>query len=224
MRAALGEDQIALQDLARAVARDLGARSIAELPPAVDADRAWTVLAESGLLGVRADGGSVLDLEVCAEEFGAALSAAPFVGASLAGELLGPTDRRPVASLDGRVAVDALGADGVVLVHAGHAHLLDATDHVVTADRSRVAMRPGSDDLVSIRRTDDASFDAIAGVLFGADLVGVGTAAVLDAVDHACARRQFDAPIGSFQAVQHLLADAWVDLCAARHALRAAAW
>lgn len=224
MRAALGEDQIALQDLARSVARDLGAHTIADLPPVVDADRAWTAMAESGLSGLRADGGSILDLVVCAEEFGATLSAAPFVGASLAGELLGPTSRRAVASLDGRVAVDALGADCVVLVQAGHVHLLEATDHVVTADRSRVARRRGADDLVSIRRTDDALFDAIARVLFGSDLVGVGTAAVLDAVEHARARRQFDVPIGSFQAVQHLLADAWVDLCAAREGLRAAAW
>ena len=224
MRAALGEVQIALQDLARSVARDLGVTSIADLPPAADGDRAWTALADSGLMGLRAEGGSILDLVVCAEEFGATSSAAPFVGAALAGELIGPSDRRAVASLDGHLAVDALGAGCVVLVHAGHTHCLDATDHGATADRSRVAMSRGSDDLVSIGRTDEARFDAIARVLFGSDLVGVGTAAVLDAVEHARVRRQFDAPIGSFQAVQHLLADAWVDLCAAREALRAAAW
>jgi alkylation response protein AidB-like acyl-CoA dehydrogenase len=224
MRAALGEDQLALQELARTVARDLGTRTVADLPPAVDADRAWNALLDSGLSGLRADGGSILDLVVCAEEFGASLSAAPFVGAALAGELLGPSERRAVASLDGRVAVDALGADCVVFVHAGHVHSVDATEEVLTADRSRVAARCGTDDLVAIRRTDGDQFDAIARILFGADLVGVGTAAVLDAVDHARQRQQFDAPIGSFQAVQHLLADAWVDLCAARNALWAAAW
>lgn len=224
MRAALGETQTALQDLARSVASDLGATTIEELPPAVDADRCWDALRDSGLLDLRADGGSILDLVVCAEEFGAALSAAPFIGAALARELLGPVDDRIVASLDGHLAVDALGADSIAFVHIGHAHRIAAGPRSRTADRSRVAARTTTGDLASIQRTDEVRFLAIAEVLFGSDLVGVGTAAVRDAVEHARSREQFGTTIGSFQAVQHLLADAWVDLVAARHALRSAAW
>lgn len=224
MRAALGDTGTALQDLARSVATDLGATSIDRLPPASDADRAWSALRDSGLLDLRADGGTILDLVVCAEEFGAALSAAPFVGAALARELVGRTDDRIVASLDDRLAVDALGAESIAFVHNGHAHRTEAGSRARTADRSRVAARSTTGDLASIHRTDVTRFDAIARVMFGSDLVGTGRAAILDAVEHACTREQFGTTIGSFQAVQHLLADAWVDLLAARNALRSAAW
>ncbi len=44
------------------------------------------------------------------------------------------------------------------------------------------------------------------------------------AVDYASARRQFDRPIGSFQAVQHLLADAHVVTEGSRSVARHAAW
>jgi alkylation response protein AidB-like acyl-CoA dehydrogenase len=43
-----------------------------------------------------------------------------------------------------------------------------------------------------------------------ADLVGVMRGALSMARDYAMTRRQYDAPIGSFQAVQHVLADALV--------------
>lgn len=224
MRAALGEIQIALQDLARSVASDLAARSIADLPPATDADRSWQALDDSGLRGVRAAGGSILDLVVCAEEFGAALSAAPFVGAALAVELIGTNDARTVASLDGTVAPDALGAEAVVFLEGARILRADVGPVTDSADRSREARMVGTIGVQQLGDADQQWFDALARLLFGADLVGVGTAAILDAVAHARERRQFDRTIGSFQAVQHLLADAWVDLCAARQSLRAAAW
>ena len=44
------------------------------------------------------------------------------------------------------------------------------------------------------------------------------------AVDYASARRQFGRPIGSFQAVQHLLADAFVLMEGSRSVARHAAW
>lgn len=224
MRAALGDVQLALRDLARSVATDLGTTTIEQLPPAVDAERVWTALADSGLLELRADGGSIVDLVVCAEEFGSTLSAAPFVGAALARELLGRCDERVVASLDREIAIDALGAESIAFVHGGHAHRIAAGAHGPTADRSRVVARTTTGDLASIHRSDEARFDAIARVMFGADLVGVGTAAILDAVEHARVRQQFGTAIGTFQSVQHLLADAWVDLVGARNALRSAAW
>jgi len=57
-----------------------------------------------------------------------------------------------------------------------------------------------------------------------ADLVGVMRGAIALACDYAAGRRQYDAPVGSFQAVQHLLADAHVAMEGSRSAALHAAW
>jgi hypothetical protein len=57
-----------------------------------------------------------------------------------------------------------------------------------------------------------------------ADLVGTMGGAVALATAYAAARRQYGAPIGSFQAVQHLLADAFVLSEGARSATLHATW
>ncbi|MCV7007404.1 acyl-CoA dehydrogenase [Mycobacterium gordonae] len=57
-----------------------------------------------------------------------------------------------------------------------------------------------------------------------ADLVGVMQGALDDAVRYACERTQFSVKIGSFQAIQHLLADALVRVEGARSCLWHAAW
>ena len=224
MRARLGDTQLALVDLARSVALDTAVTTTAELPSPADGGRAWAALADSGLLTLREDGAGVLDLVLCAEQFAASLSTVPFIGSSLARELHGPTGERIVISLDGLVAPDALGADRIVFARAGHAHSVGVGPVRETADRSRVSHGTTATDVISIAPIDTQRFAAIASVLFGADLVATGTAAIDDVVRYASERRQFGVPIGSFQAIQHLLADAWVDLIAARSAIRAAAW
>ena len=57
-----------------------------------------------------------------------------------------------------------------------------------------------------------------------ADLVGVMRGALALAADYARTRRQYGAPIGSFQAVQHLLADALVAMEGSRSIALHAAW
>ena len=224
MRAQLGELETALVDLARSVASDTGVSSIENLPPLVDGDKAWSALESSGLLTLRADGGTVLDLVLCAEQFASTLSATPFLGASLARELVGASDDRIVISLDGLIAPDALGATTIAFVRAGHAHVTGADTELQTADRSRVSMHSSSSDVTSLATVDEQKFLAITQVLLSADLVGNAIAALTDAVDYATERQQFGVPIGSFQALQHFLADAWVDVIAARNAVRSAAW
>lgn len=61
-------------------------------------------------------------------------------------------------------------------------------------------------------------------VLTAAGLVGTMSGALALARNHALDRRQFGQPIGGFQAVQHLLADIYVDLESSRSALYGAAW
>ena len=57
-----------------------------------------------------------------------------------------------------------------------------------------------------------------------ADLVGVMQGALDDAVAYVAERRQFGVPVGSFQAVQHLAADALVQIEGARSCCWYAAW
>jgi alkylation response protein AidB-like acyl-CoA dehydrogenase len=65
---------------------------------------------------------------------------------------------------------------------------------------------------------------ALALVGLSADLVGTMRGALALAVEHARGREQFGAPVGSFQAVQHLCADAHVAVEGARSAVWYAAW
>ena len=60
--------------------------------------------------------------------------------------------------------------------------------------------------------------------MLSADLVGVMHSAVRTAVDHVKAREQFGVAVGTFQAVQHLAADAKVLLEGARSSMWYAAW
>jgi alkylation response protein AidB-like acyl-CoA dehydrogenase len=66
--------------------------------------------------------------------------------------------------------------------------------------------------------------EALALVGVAADLVGVMQGALDDAVRYAGERTQFGVKIGSFQAIQHLLADAVVRVEGARSCLWHAAW
>jgi alkylation response protein AidB-like acyl-CoA dehydrogenase len=64
-----------------------------------------------------------------------------------------------------------------------------------------------------------------AGVLgTAAQLVGLADAALTTTVAYVAERRQFGVPVGSFQAVQHRLADAAVALELARPLVHAAGW
>ncbi len=61
-------------------------------------------------------------------------------------------------------------------------------------------------------------------IMTGAMALGVGRAAVEDAVQYASERQQFGRPINRFQAIQAKLAEMGTDLEAATHLVRYAAW
>ena len=139
----------------------------------------------------------------------------------------------------GTVAVDARGATCALVlvpVSADGAHALatvalgpvevgtDLTRPGAAVDPASVATpveSPGSRPL-----TDDdlSAWTALGLALDCADLVGTMRGAVDLAVGYASDRHQFDRPIGSFQAVQHLLADAHVAMEGSRSVARHAAW
>jgi len=69
-----------------------------------------------------------------------------------------------------------------------------------------------------------ARVEALALTALSADLVGIMDGALRDAVHHVKDRLQFGVPVGTFQAVQHLAADALVLVEGARSCLWYAAW
>lgn len=69
-----------------------------------------------------------------------------------------------------------------------------------------------------------ARAQAITHILLAAEQVGVGQGVLDLAVEHALTRHQFGRPIGGFQAVKHLLADAYAEVDSARVVARYAAW
>jgi alkylation response protein AidB-like acyl-CoA dehydrogenase len=76
----------------------------------------------------------------------------------------------------------------------------------------------------TLSRDDLAHWQGLGLAAACGDLVGVMRGALTLAVDYARARRQYDAPIGSFQAVQHLLADALTVMEGSRSIALHAAW
>ena len=76
----------------------------------------------------------------------------------------------------------------------------------------------------SLGPADEQRWSCAALALVSADMVGVMEGALRLAVEHALAREQFGVPIGSFQAVQHLLAEQQVNLEGARSVTVYAAW
>ena len=134
------------------------------------------------------------------------------------------------------VAVDARGAArALLLVPDGECHRLAhvelrAAPAGVDLTRPCVALDPSSDvglidtAIRPIAADDLSRWTALGLALTCADLVGIMRGAVDLAVAYAAERRQYGAAIGSFQAVQHMLADAFVAMEGCRSITLHAAW
>jgi hypothetical protein len=98
---------------------------------------------------------------------------------------------------------------------------------IPTVDATRrfaaVELDPGEAELVPLAADALADALATATVAASAELVGTARRILEMALEHAKNRVQFDRPIGSFQAVQHKLADMALDVERARSAVFAAA-
>lgn len=139
------------------------------------------------------------------------------------------------ASLSDQVAIDAHGSStALVLQPAFGGHVLAEVD-LVSLDRRTDLTRPCSSvasaapALIEGQRRTLTADDLVCWTALGlaaasADLVGAMRGAVQLACSYAAERRQYGAVIGSFQAVQHLLADAFVAMEGARSAALHAAW
>lgn len=225
----LSEDQVALRDGIRAVVA--GKFPMTRVRAGFDTST-WQDVAAAGVIGLRVEGFAWTDAAVVLEELGRALVPGPIVWGVLAASSV------PAGAVGGvecpkagECFVEHLRALRTLLV------LDDAGVHRIdpeVLDASEVAWP--LDPLTPISRVDAlVRGERIAGpdvaarwriegaTLTAAYLVGMAAACTDLAVEHAKERRQFDRPIGSFQAVKHLCADMAVRTEVARAAVHAAA-
>jgi hypothetical protein len=137
----------------------------------------------------------------------------------------------------GALAVDAAGAtEALVLVGTtdggklGQVRLQPATARVdltrpVAVPAPAASIEPVAEGaLIALTGDDLTGWMALGLAVTCADLVGTMRGAVTLATEYAKERRQYGQPVGSFQAVQHLLADAHVSTEGSRSAALHAAW
>ncbi|QRP45675.1 acyl-CoA dehydrogenase family protein [Amycolatopsis sp. FDAARGOS 1241] len=133
--------------------------------------------------------------------------------------------RRNGSTVDGRLRAVPFGLDADVLVAAveGQFERIDLTSgtgvvHRTATDAFDVSEPLAAIELSGVPVEELSPADGAARVLtvFAAELVGTARRALDGAVDYAKQRRQFGRPIGSFQAIKHLLADRFIELDAAR--------
>jgi len=210
----------------------------------VDPNR-WTQMAELGTFGLllgAPDGGSglgVVEGALVFEQLGFHLVPGPVLWTTLAA---GHVDGASSGNVRvGGVAESAV-VDGTALVeHAAEIDVLLVVGDAgirshPTADLTRPRELHPLDPLTPVGRFVDlpdgallgdgvaaASVKALGTVLSAAMLTGVAARALEIAREYALQREQFGVPIGSFQAVKHLLADMYVRSTLAQSATYAAA-
>jgi 3-oxochol-4-en-24-oyl-CoA dehydrogenase len=198
-------------------------------PPGFDADL-WSHARSLGVPEMATEGATLADLAIVAEEYGRALAPIPLLETVVARRLFFQVDPRGLVDHVGP-SVLTLGlrptVDGVAsLVPAGAV----ADTLIALEDDALILVRDGRqrtaapnlgsaplaswdllDPTVLIRggpaRTAHAAALDEWRVLMAAALVGLARRALELGVEYAKARQQFGVPIGSFQSIQHRLAD-----------------
>ena len=242
----LDDDQIALRDAVRDLSERhfaLSAVSAREGAPA--GDTAWRDLMTMGIfellvpLDVSSTGTGAVTAAVALEELSAHLATGPVLWTTIGAPLMVETDGDVGRVTGVFVAGDPRGP--VVIEHASEADVVIIV-HGDRVERCEVAALPTAsvgepfDPLtpalayVSMPRgdviggSDEARSIRLAGtVLAAAQLVGVAQGALDVASAYALERHQFGVPIGSFQAIKHLLSDMYVRVELARSSTYAAA-
>jgi alkylation response protein AidB-like acyl-CoA dehydrogenase len=196
---------------------------------------------------------SAVEVALVAEEVARGPADAAYLGPLLAAELRRLTGSpaadipetlamsRDLAGLasasEPAIAIDAAGAQRALLLGSdvSDARLITvvavplatvATD-AVDLTRRAVALDPAdgeTEQVGGVGGEDLVRFAALGLAVASADLVGLMRGAIDLACEYAATRKQYDLAVGSFQAVQHLLADAYVAMEGSRSAALHAAW
>jgi alkylation response protein AidB-like acyl-CoA dehydrogenase len=244
------DDQRAIKDTARdLLASRFKLERLRELAESKSyGDDAWSEISELGWPGIfiaeehGGQGLGILELVILLEELGYVLAPLPFLSNAAAGLVLqetGSTDRlEGVASgqargtvglvKDGRANLvpDADDADFIVLIDGSDATLIERGDAQVEpidaidpTRRYATVQANGGEALGDASRARDLIALAVA-----AELVGISQRALEMAVEYAKDRKQFDRPIGAYQAVSHQCAEMLKQVEGARSLVYYAGW
>ena len=244
----LSDDQRAIQEVFAGFFAKEAPPSVARAAEPLGFDRSlWQRLTETGAPGMgapEADGGGgagLSELVVVAEAFGRAIAPVPLVehvvaaraypaadvvsGEAIAAVSLRPTDEHGIWRLvpGGAVADVVVGVDGDELIAVRSPAPGDGPRNHACAPLADRSARAG-DRVVIGTASDTARLLDEWKVVNSAALVGIGAAALDIGLEYVMARHQFGVPIGSFQAVQHGLADLPVLIDGARLLTHKAAW
>jgi alkylation response protein AidB-like acyl-CoA dehydrogenase len=246
----LSPEQRALQESASQVVDRLGPKAVGQLDDAERTAKLDATVAAAGWRELRTatdDGtpwASAVEAALVAEELARGLADTAFIGPVLAGELRrlagAPTAdgletvalRADLGGLaiepsDG-VAIDAAGASHSLFLVGGTVVRVELDSATTSRDLTRAVATLGSrvEPLGATIDDDDGGrrWAALGLALTCADLVGTMTGAVRLATVYAAERKQYGQPVGAFQAVQHLRADAHVATEGTRSAALHAAW
>jgi alkylation response protein AidB-like acyl-CoA dehydrogenase len=216
-------------------------------------DALWSEMAELGWPGIfiseehGGQGLGVVELVIVMEELGYALAPSPFFSNAAAGLLIqhGGSEEQKQRWLPGIASGEQRGAVGVV--SGGEAPLVPDADSaavIVLVDGESATLVEAGDAEVELQATIDPTrryasvradageplaADAAAGldsaeIALAAELVGIGQRAMEMSIEYAKDRKQFDRPIGSFQAVSHRCAEMLLWVESSRSAAYYAGW
>ena len=234
----------------RSIALECRRRTTAD--PGDDHRHCWASLRNAGFTELRSDSlgpPPYLYSLIVVEEMARSLCSAPVVaGAVLVPELLRlvASDNGDAPPIDGPLSLvlppsleslggpcdKALGWDTQLTsaslgVDEGHLFVADLQAEVNSADLSRQLRRLGPGrrlETSQVGPADETRFLASARLAVAADSLGAASQVFEDAVEYAKTRIQYGQPIGGFQAVQHILAAAYVQLEAVRSSMLYASW
>ncbi|WP_330456439.1 acyl-CoA/acyl-ACP dehydrogenase [Streptomyces sp. NBC_00820] len=207
------EVAVVLEELGRAVA------PVPYLTSAVVATEALLACADEELLGRLASGRTIGALAVALHLApGAAFPAARLEGGSLHGELTGIADAAAADVLlvpadDG--GLYAVAADAVTITPQPS---LDLTRPLATVTLDGTPGRRLGDAEPAVRR----ALRAAAGLL-ASEQLGLADWTLTETVRYLKERKQFNRPVGGFQAIKHRLAQLWLEVVSLRAAARNAA-
>ncbi|MBX5469302.1 MAG: acyl-CoA/acyl-ACP dehydrogenase [Thermoleophilaceae bacterium] len=217
-------------------------------------DSLWRELSELGWPGIFVDeahggqGLGAVELVIVMEELGYSLAPAPFLSNAAAGLVLqhAGSDAQKERWLPGIASGEARGAVGVV--RNGEALLVpdgDSAEVVILVDGDSATLHEGPSLEREPRETIDSTRryatvrpngagEALPGeigpaldrieIAIAAEQVGICQRALEMAVEYAKDRKQFDRPIGAYQAVSHRCAQMLLETEGARSATYYAGW